>query len=74
MNDWDRDNLNFLLNASKEVMEEWHQYADEDDYKYALQLVRTASTELAMEELELIDQEAMTDVSDAEAVLARFRL
>ena len=74
MNDWDRDNLNFLMNASKETLEEWHFYADADDYKYALELLQAARTELAMQELALVDDEAVGDITEAQAVLARFRL
>ena len=74
MNNWDRDNLNFLLNADKDTMEEWHFYADADDYKYALELLHTARTELALKELSIIDDEAVEDLSDAQAALARFRL
>ena len=74
MNDWDRDNLNFLMNASKETLEEWHFYADADDYKYALELLRAARTELAIQELALVDDEAVGDITEAQAVLARFRL
>jgi hypothetical protein len=74
MNDWDRDNLNFLMNASKETLEEWHFYADADDYKYALELLQAARTELAMQELALVDDQAVEDITEAQAVLARFRL
>ena len=74
MNDWDRDNLNFLMNASKETLEEWHFYADADDYKYALELLQAARTELAMKELALVDDQAVEDMTEAQAVLARFRL
>jgi hypothetical protein len=74
MNDWDRDNLNFLMNASKETLEEWHFYADADDYKYALELLQAARTELAMQELALVDDQAVEDLDQAQAVLARFRL
>jgi len=74
MNNWDRDNLNFLLNADKDTMEEWHFYADADDYKYALELLQTARTELALKELSIIDDEAVEDLSDAQAALAGFRL
>ena len=74
MNDWDRDNLNFLLKASKKTLDEWHFYADEDDYKYALELLQAARTELALKELAIIDTEAVEDLSDAQAVLAGFRL
>ena len=74
MNNWDRDNLNFLMNASKETLEEWHHYADADDYKYALELLQAARTELAMQELALVDDQAVEDLDQAQAVLARFRL
>ena len=74
MNNWDRDNLNFLMNASKETLEEWHFYADADDYKYALELLQAARTELAMQELALVDDQAVEDLDQAQAVLARFRL
>jgi len=74
MNDWDRDNLNFLMNASKETLEEWHHYADADDYKYALELLQAARTELAMTELAIIDDEAVEDLSQAQSVLRGFQL
>ena len=74
MNDWDRDNFNFLMNASKETLEEWHFYADADDYKYALELLQTARTELAMKELTIIDDEAVEDLSQAQGILRGFQL
>jgi hypothetical protein len=74
MNNWDRDNLNFLLNADKETLEEWHFYADADDYKYAMELLQTARTELALKELAIIDDEAVGDLSEAQSILAGFRL
>ena len=74
MNNWDRDNLNFLMNASKETLEEWHHYADADDYKYALELLQAARTELAMQELALVDDQAVEDMTEACSVLSRFRL
>ena len=74
MNDWDRDNFNFLMNASKETLEEWHFYADADDYKYAMELLQTARTELAMKELAIIDDEAVEDLSQAQGILRGFQL
>ena len=74
MNDWDRNNLNFLLNADKETLEDWHNYADEDDYKYAMELLEAARMELQLKELLLIDEIAVEDLSDAQAVLDKFRL
>lgn len=74
MNAHDRDNLNFLLTAGPKVMQEWHQQASEDDYNYAMELLAQAMTELALQELELLDQEAEQDLSQARAVLSRFAL
>ena len=74
MNNWDRDNLNFLLNADRQTLEEWHFYADADDYKYALELLQTARNELAMKELALIDDEAVEDLSQAQGILRGFQL
>ena len=74
MNNWDRDNLNFLLNADRETMEDWYHMATEDDFKYAAELFRRARVELAMAELALVDDEAVEDMTEAQAVLARFRL
>jgi hypothetical protein len=74
MNDWDRDNLNILLNAARETKEDWYHMATEDDFKYATELFRRARTELAMQELALVDSEAVEDMTEACSVLARFRL
>lgn len=74
MNNWDRDNLNFLLTASKETLEDWHHYADADDYAYALELLQAAQTELELITLDTIDTEVQEDVSAARAVLSRFAL
>jgi len=74
MNDWDRNNLNFLLTASKETLEDWHHYADADDYAYALELLQAAQTELELIALDKIDAEVQEDLSAAQSVLARFAL
>lgn len=74
MNDWDRNNLNFLLNADARTMKQWHQHATPDDYTYALELMQSAVTELLIQELDVIDHEAEENCSDAVAVLNQFRL
>lgn len=74
MNNWDRDNLNFLLTASKETLEDWHHCADADDYAYALELLQAAQTELELIALDTIDAEVQEDISAAQIVLARFAL
>jgi hypothetical protein len=39
MNQRDRDNLEFLLNASPEVIEDWYNQMDDDDIEYAFELL-----------------------------------
>jgi hypothetical protein len=71
MNNWDRSNLDFLLTASRQVLNEWHQQADEDDHAYAMELLRMARTELEMKKLDFLDN-IQEDLSAAQTVLARF--
>lgn len=51
MNQRDRDNLDFLLNASPEVIQDWYEQMDDDDIEYAFELLEAYSQELEMEEL-----------------------
>lgn len=45
-NDWDRDNLNFLLMADSKCMKEWYEQADLDDLVYAQELLDAYAKEL----------------------------
>jgi hypothetical protein len=56
MNDWDRNNLHFILDSDKETLDDFYSWATEDDLNYALDLVRTAKAELMVQELELMDE------------------
>lgn len=71
MNDWDKDNLYFLLTTSSEVFEDWLSQADEDDIAYAIELLQQAKTELILERTELLDD--VLDISAAQKVLQKFR-
>lgn len=71
MNDWDRDNLHFILNTTDESFEEWLDQADNDDVDYALSLIRTAKAELLTQEHELLDE--VNDMSDANLLIDRIR-
>ena len=53
-------------------MEDWYQHATPDDYKYAMELLAAAKTELLIQEQELLDQDL--DVSDAAKLLKKFQL
>ena len=46
MNQHDRDNLNFLMTASDEVLREWYSSASEDDLLYAQELLSEYEMEL----------------------------
>jgi hypothetical protein len=71
MNDWDRDNLNFIMNASEEGFDEWLDQADNDDVAYALELIRMAKAELMVQEMELCDNVA--NFNEANQLIERIK-
>ena len=71
MNDWDRDNLHFILNATDDSFEDWLDQADNDDIDYALSLIRTAKAELLTQEHELLDE--VNDMAEANLLIDRIR-
>jgi hypothetical protein len=71
MNDWDRDNLHFILNTTDESFEEWLDQADNSDVDYALGLIRMAKAELLTQEHELLDD--VTDTAEANLLIDRIR-
>lgn len=46
MDENDRMNLQFLLDASEEILKHWYQAVDDDDRKYASSLLTVASWEM----------------------------
>lgn len=83
MNFHDRQNLNFLLNASEETIREWYHAASEDDREYASELLAAYAQEIrrdsanlrAIVEMDMIEFElADGDFTQADAVLSKFRL
>jgi len=46
MNDYDRNNLEFLLNADDATIEDWHSKVSADDIDYAYELLDMFSKEL----------------------------
>jgi hypothetical protein len=74
MNDWDRGNLDFILNSSDADLEDFYSWASDEDLLYALELIQLAKAELEVEEIEMLEAEADEDLSQAQAVLQRFRL
>jgi hypothetical protein len=78
MNDWDRNNLHFILDSDEATLEDFYSWATEDDLAYALSLVREAKTELLVQEAEILDElltnATAADVSEANAMLKQFQL
>ena len=77
MNKHDRDNLKFLLSADEETFQEFLETVSLDDINYAIELIQSHRAELMVHEMALeesVDEEFGLDLSEAQAVLAKFRL
>jgi len=70
-NDWDRDNLEFLLNAKGDDFKAWFAQADEDDKAYAQELMDAYSRELQLraKELEIEGELALRGNNEAKSIL-----
>jgi hypothetical protein len=57
-NEWDRDNLMFLLTSNDEVLADWYKQADADDLMYAQELLAGYAEEMRLRsELVLVEAE-----------------
>jgi Mg/Co/Ni transporter MgtE len=76
MNDWDKDNLNFLMTISPELLKDFLQVMDADDVAYAMELLRTAKAEILVESMEYEESYNQHDEEflEASAVLNKFTL
>jgi hypothetical protein len=73
MNQFDKENLNFLMAlSSDEEWEDWAQYCEEDDFAYALELMkrRTAEISLAMEDMV---EEKELDLTEANTLINKIK-
>jgi predicted metal-binding transcription factor (methanogenesis marker protein 9) len=61
-NEWDRDNLKFLLNISDSEYKEWHKQASEDDLMYAQELLDAYSRELHIKSKELLVEAQLAEL------------
>lgn len=71
MNDYDKSNLDFIMNADEQTFDEWMMKVSDDDIQYALELIRMARSELMVEELEI--QDVVEDTAVAKALLERIK-
>jgi hypothetical protein len=72
MNDWDKNNLQFILSLNEDEFEDWYACLDEDDIQYAMEILKQARTEVNMQLVALVDE--VEDVSDAQNILKQFTL
>jgi hypothetical protein len=68
MNQRDRDNLNFLLQATSESLSAWYAQASEDDLEYADELLNFYAQELDEAFVELVTSESNVFVSASTSV------
>lgn len=71
MNEWDRDNLEFIMNITDEGFDEWLDQADNDDIDYALKLIRMAKAELLLQEMEFTDE--ISNFAEAAQLIERIK-
>jgi hypothetical protein len=73
MNEWDRNNLYFILHSDEETLNDFYSWATTDDIEYALSLIRTAKTELDIAELELLDESTEENgLTEARQALSKY--
>jgi len=75
-NEWDRSNLEFLLNTKGDDFHAWYAQSDEDDKAYAQELMDAYSRELQLkaQELEIEAQLSLGNNPEANKVINQFRL
>ena len=73
MLEYDQDNLDFLLSASDEGLQQWHAEMDEDDISYAMELLETAKWYITAKQVE-IEMLNTLDYSAANVVLSKYML
>ena len=73
MNNWDRDNLNFILNTTDEAFSDWMLQADSDDIDYALELISKHREEIYLKEYLLkCDNVEILNTKEASTVIPFF--
>lgn len=76
MNEWDRDNLMFLLKAPDHVIREWFAQSTEDDRAYAAELFRLYALELKSEAQSLVIESELSkndkEFPEAREIIRKF--
>lgn len=72
MNDWDKNNFEYMQSLSPEQFDKWMLELSEDDVDYAVSLYQRARVELDVKTAEIFDE--VDDLEDAQAVLKRIAI
>jgi hypothetical protein len=72
MNEWDRDNLNFLMSCPRVTLSQMAKEMDLEDLNYAITLLRIGRSELMVQEMELCSDH-VEDVSVAKNLLNKIK-
>lgn len=80
MNEWDRDNLNFIMTCSEEEFRAWFDQASDDDISYALELIAQSRAEVVEQQFDVYNRESERIMlkhgkyPEASAILSKFML
>ena len=72
-NEWDRSNLEFLLNTKGDDFKAWFAQSDEDDKAYAQELMDAYSRELQLRAQDLEIEAQLDNTQEACRVIDRIR-
>ena len=72
MNEYDRNNLDFLLSISTATLKDWYKKMSSDDIEYASDIMAQYSEELSMKSAMLDDD--VNDISVATKLLRKYTL
>jgi len=72
MNEWDRDNLNFIRFSRDKEWDEWLLQATNTDIDYALELLSEYKKEI-QNEITLLQDPQIVDFNDAKALIERIK-
>jgi hypothetical protein len=68
MNDYDRNNFEFIMSLSPQQFDEWYASISLDDIEYAIELCQAARLEMTL------NTDAVEDLTEANQVLKSFML
>ena len=73
MNEWDRDNLEFIKGCDEAEFDDWLTQATNDDIEYALELIHMGRKELAARAFLMAEDMEINDFSDARSFIERIK-